>query len=157
VKDETGADAGEASYLQTILGGDEMAQVEKYDKYMERLDELGGQIEGAKVPVTGVHVSQANANETRLRLFCGKKKGDARTFILIDGTPGLEPKANRLEYTSSSGKGVIDEFVANNKYPQGQMQFRIGANALGIPMGERTIETSGMTSCRPGSASVAWR
>jgi hypothetical protein len=143
-KDETGADAGEASYLQTILGGDEMAQVEKYDKYMERLDELGGKIEGAKVPVTGVHVSQANANETRLRLFLGKKKGDAKTFVLIDGTPGLEPKANRLEYESSSGQRVIDQFVSENKYPKGQLQFRVGANALGIPTGERTIETSGM-------------
>src|ERR1041384_4464557 len=143
-KDETGADAGEASYLQTILGGDELAQVEKYDKYMERLDELDSKIQGAKVSVTGVHVSQANANETRLRLFCGKKKGDAGTFLLIDGTPGLDPKANRLEYTSSSGQGVIEEFVANNKYPKGQMQFRVGANALGSPAGERTIETSGM-------------
>lgn len=143
-KDETGADAGEASYLQTILGGDEMAQAEKYDQYMERLDELGGRIEGAKVPVTGLHVSQANANESRLRLFCGKKKGDPNTFILIDGTPGLDPKANRLEYTSSSSRGVIDQFVADNKYPKGAMQFRVGANALGIPTGERTVETSGM-------------
>ena len=143
-KDETGADAGEASYLQTILGGDELAQVEKYDKYMERLDELDSKIQGAKVPLTGVHVSQANANEIRLRLFVGKKKGDAGTFVLIDGTPGLDPKTNRLEYTNSSGQGVIDEFVSNNKYPKGQMQFRIGANALGIPTGERTVETSGM-------------
>src|SRR5262245_50359288 len=143
-KDETGADAGEASYLQTVLGGDEMAQVEKYDKYMERLDELGGKIEGAKVAVTGVHVSQANANETRLRLFVGKNKGDASTFLLIDGTPGLDPKANRLEYEGSSGQGVIDEFVANNKYPKGQMQFRVGANALGVATAERTVETSGM-------------
>ena len=142
-KDETGADAGEASYLQTILGGDELAQIEKYDQYMERLDQLGGKIEGAKVPLTGVHVSQANANETRLRLFVGKKAGDAGTFLLIDGTPGLDPKANRLEYTSSSGQGVIDDFVSNNKYPRGQIQFRVGANALGIPTGERTIETSG--------------
>jgi Domain of unknown function (DUF4157) len=143
-KDATGADAGEASYLQTILGGDELAQLEKYDKYMERVDELGGKIDGQKLPLTGIHVSQANANETRLRLFCGKQKGAPSTFLLVDATPGLDPKAHRLEYTSSSGQGVIDQFVAENKYPKGQMQFRVGANALGIPTGERTIETSGM-------------
>ncbi|MEP6859970.1 MAG: hypothetical protein ABJE66_05080, partial [Deltaproteobacteria bacterium] len=65
---------------------------------MSRLDELGGKIDGPKVPVTGVHISQANASETRLRLFGGKKKGEPSTFILIDGTPGLDPKANRFEY-----------------------------------------------------------
>ncbi len=143
-KDETGADAGEASYLQTILGSEELAQVQKYDQYFERLDELNDKIEGTKVPVTGVHVSQANANETRLRLFVGKKKGDPGSFVLIDGTPGLDPKTNRLEYTSSSGPDVIGEFRLHNKYPKGQMQFRVGANAFGISTADRSMETSGM-------------
>lgn len=142
-KDETGADAGEASYLQTILASEDLKQLERYEKYMDRLDELGGKIDGSKIPVTGVHVSQVNANETRLRLFIGKKKGEPSTFILIDGTPGLDPKANRLEYTSSTGAGVIAQFVSENKYPKGQLQFRVGANDLGVPTGERTEETSG--------------
>ncbi len=143
-KDDTGADAGEASYLQTILGASELKELEKLDKYMERVDELGDKVDGAKVPLTGVHMSQANGNETRMRLFAGKKKGDANTFILIDCTPGLDPKANRLEYTSSTGAGVIKEFEDHNKYPKGEMQFRVAANALGIPTGDRVKETTGL-------------
>ncbi|MDQ3367188.1 MAG: DUF4157 domain-containing protein [Myxococcota bacterium] len=143
-KTDAGVDAGEAAYLQTILGTEDIKALEKHDKYIERADELGKQIEGAKVPVTGVHVSTANANETRLRLFMGKKAGDEKTFILIDLTPGLDPKANRLEYTSSTGKGAIDSFLSENKYPKGELQFRVGANSLGIPTDAHSRETTGM-------------
>jgi hypothetical protein len=142
-KDDKGTDIGEASYLQTILTESDMKSLEKHDKFMERLDELGGKIEGEKVPVKGVHVSTANANQTQLRLFIGKKKGDPTKFILIDVTPGLDPKANRLEYTSSTGAGVIDEFLSENKYPKGMLKFNATSNNLGIDTRERGKETTG--------------
>jgi hypothetical protein len=142
--DASGAPVGEASYLQTVLAPEDVKALEKYDEYMTRLDELGGKLEGEKVPITGVHVSKANAMETRLRLFVGRKKGDTSTLLMIDATPGLNPKENRFEYTASSGKGVIDSFLSNNKYPEGKLMYRIGANSLGLPAGGPNIhDTSG--------------
>jgi uncharacterized protein DUF4157 len=140
-KDAAGNDAGEASYLQTILSGSDMKSLEKHDHYMERLDELGGKIQGEKLPVRAVHVSEASGATTQLRLFLGKK--DPTTFLLIDATPGVDPKSNRLEYTSGSGPGVVDEFFSLNKYPKGRLRLNVPPNHFGIDFHMYEKETTG--------------
>jgi hypothetical protein len=142
-KDAAGNDAGEASYVQTILSGTDMKSLEKHDQYMEHLDDLAGKIQGQKLPLRGVHVSEAHGNATQLRLFVGKKHGDTSTFMLIDATPGLDPKSNRLEYTSSSGPDVLEQFFSLNKYPKGRLRLNASPNSLGIDTHMYEKETSG--------------
>lgn len=140
-KDAAGNDAGEASYLQTILSGADMKSLEKHDDYLERLDDLAGKIQGEKLPVRAVHVSEAGGNATQLRLFIGKK--DPSTFLLVDATPGVDPRSNRLEYTSSSGPGVIEEFLRLNKYPGGRLRLNVMPNRFGIDTHMYEKETTG--------------
>lgn len=140
-KDPTGNAAGEAAYLQTILSGTDMKSLEKRDKYMEHLDELGRKIQGDKLPVRGVHVSEANGNATQLRLFIGKQ--DPSTFLLIDVTPGIDPKSNRLEYASSTGPDVIEQFFRLNKYPKGRLCLNVAPNSFGIDTHMHEKETTG--------------
>jgi hypothetical protein len=144
--DAKGANAGEASYLQTVLGKSDLRALEKHDKYMDRLDELGGKIGGEKVPIKGVHVSSATGAATQMRLFIGRKKGEPGTFILIDVTPGLDPKSNRLEYTGSTGDGAIRELIAENKYPKGRFRFEAAGNSLGIDAHLHEQETTGQNT-----------
>jgi hypothetical protein len=140
-KDAAGNDVGEASYLQTILSGKDMKSLEKHDDYMERLDELAGKLQGEKLPIRAVHVSEANGSPTQLRLFIGKK--DASTFLLIDATPGVDPRSNRLEYTSTSGPGAIEEFFQLNKYPKGRLRLNVKPNNFGIDTHMYEKETTG--------------
>jgi hypothetical protein len=140
-KDATGIDAGEATYLQTILTGTDMKSLEKHDDYMERLDELAGKFEGERLAVRAVHISEANGNATQLRLFLGRK--DPSTFLLVDATPGVDPKSNRLEYTSSSGPGVLEEFFRVNKYPKGRLRLNVKPNSFGIDTHMYEKETTG--------------
>jgi len=140
-KDAAGKDVGEGSYLQTILSGSDMKSLEKHDQYMEHLDDLGGKIQGEKLPVRAVHVSEASGNPTQLRLFIGKQ--DPSTFLLIDATPGIDPRSNRLEYTSSSGPGVIEEFLSLGKYPKGRLRLNVPPNHFGIDFHMIEKETTG--------------
>ena len=140
-KDAAGNDVGEGSYLQTILGGSDMKSLEKHDRYMEHLDDLGGKIQGEKLPVRAVHVSEASGNATQLRVFIGKK--DPSTFLLIDATPGIDPKSNRLEYTSSSGPGVLEQFFNLSKYPKGRLRLNVPPNHFGIDVHMVEKETTG--------------
>jgi hypothetical protein len=142
-KDAAGNDAGEASYVQTILSGTDMKSLEKHDQYMEHLDDLADKIQGEKLPLRGVHISEASGNATQLRLFVGRKRGDASTVLLIDATPGIDPKSNRLEYTSSSGPDVLNQFFSLNKYPKGRLRLNASPNSLGIDTHMYEKETSG--------------
>jgi len=144
--DAKGATVGEASYLQAILGQSDLKALAKHDKYMDRLDELGGKIEGEKVPIKGVHVSSATGAATQMRLFVGRKKGEPGTFILIDVTPGLDSKANRLEYTGSTGDGAIRALIAENKYPKGRFRIEAAGNSLGIDVHLHEQETTGQNT-----------
>ncbi|HWO26625.1 MAG TPA: hypothetical protein VNO30_48180 [Kofleriaceae bacterium] len=144
--DAKGASVGEASYLQAIVGQSDLQALAKHDKYMDRLDELGGKIEGEKVPLKGVHVSSATGAATQMRLFVGRKQGAPGTFILVDVTPGLEPKSNRLEYTGSTGDGAIHAFIAENKYPQGRLRLEAAGNSLGIDVHLHEQETTGQNT-----------
>ncbi|HWO25173.1 MAG TPA: hypothetical protein VNO30_40820 [Kofleriaceae bacterium] len=144
--DAKGATVGEASYLQAILGQSDLKALAKHDKYMDRLDELGGKIEGEKVPIKGVHVPRTTGAATQMRLFIGKQKGAPGTFILIDATPGLDPKSNRLEYTGSTGDGAIRAFIAENKYPKGRFRLEAAGNSLGIDVHMHEQETTGQNT-----------
>lgn len=142
-KDAHGAQVGEASYVQTILRGVSMQALEKHDAYMTHLGELAHEIEGEKVPVRAVHLAQATGYATQLRLFIGRKPRDAGAFVLIDVTPGVDPKANRLEYTAATAPDVIEQFLASNKYPKGRLRLNVGSNSLGIDTHLHERETSG--------------
>jgi hypothetical protein len=136
--DAAGHDAGEASYLQTILG--DVKSLEQHDAYLARVDEAAGKIQGEKLPLRAVHVAEATGSATELRLFVGR---DAAGFVLIDATPGVDPKANRLEYASASGPGTLDEFFRLNRYPKGRLRLNAPPNQLGIDTHMIERETSG--------------
>jgi hypothetical protein len=136
---------GDARYLQSVLGAKEAEAVEKLVEHEKRVDGLADRFAGPTIPVVGAHVAVQTRGETALRLYLGRAKRDANKWLLVDMTPGLDPKQNELEYDSATVEGVLSEFDDDNKYPKGAISLRIDANSIGAPVLSRQFDTDGKT------------
>lgn len=136
---------GDARYLQSVLGAKEAEAVEKLVEHEKRVDGLADRFAGPTIPVVGAHVAVQTRGETALRLYLGRAKSDANKWLLIDMTPGLDPKQNELEYDGTTVEGVLTKFDDDNKYPKGAISLRIDANSIGAPVLSRHFDTDGKT------------
>lgn len=141
--DDQGQALHDARYLQTILTNEEVKSAKELDTYVDRAMEMSDRFEGEVVPITGVHVATQTAARTPLRLYLGKKKGEPKTWILLDLTPGLDPERNELEFDGSKVSSVLEEFKDDNKYPTGAIAWRIDKNNLGVKERSEEFETDG--------------
>jgi hypothetical protein len=121
--DEPGKPPRDARYLQSILTADEAKVADRIVEHGQRVDSLGGRIEGDAVPVVASHVAVQTAAETTLRLYLGRAKSDPNKWLILDLTPGLDPEQHELEYEGQSVAEVLQGFDDENRYPKGAISL----------------------------------
>ena len=149
VLDAGGRRVSEARYVQTVLDDRERRDLDKLESYLERSTTLAGQLSPAtRTPLTAVHVGIDSAASTRLQLFAGPTPGG---IVIIDVTPGLDPKQHQLEFQGATFEAALESFRARNHHARGSIRLRVPAdNHLGprgaaVPASEHTFETTGET------------
>ncbi len=134
----------DVTYMQSVLSKQDIAQVDKFEQYLIRSDEIAGTFKGQRVPLTAVHVSAESGAESRLGLFVGYNKDGKLT--LADLTPGLDPKHHKLVYEGDSVQALIDEYKEDNKMPKGHVSMRLGKNTIGLTPDAWDFHTDGQSA-----------
>ncbi|MEM7586706.1 MAG: hypothetical protein AAF560_25175 [Acidobacteriota bacterium] len=143
-KEGAGEAIGEATYIQSVLPAQGIEQLERFEQYLERVDELAARLEPEqRVPVQAVYVDAESGDTLPLNLFIGRAKGDPSRVALVDMTPGLDPDQHTLEYGGATAAESLADFDRRNNYPDGHISLQIADNASGIPTLSRELETDG--------------
>ena len=142
--DDTGAQVGEATYLQTILSADDARQLTRLNEYLTRTDGNMAHVDlDRTVALTGVHVGTQSGVETHVRLFLGPDRAATGSYRVVDATPGLDPSHHQLEFTGGTPEAALREFFAEQEYPRGTMVVDVPANDLQLAQNRWTMECTG--------------
>ena len=155
-EDAQGRAHGTLRYLQSVLERRNIEQLEMFERYLARVDEIAARIAEPRVPIAAVHVNERIGQASPLRLFLGRSRRDPDELLLADMTLGLDPEEHRLVYTGATIEALLADFARHSGYPRGTIALRIPPNELGIAPREQHFASNGNGLLGTLSARLGW-